>query len=365
MADTIDFTRGVPAIESFPLTELADCAAAAVRGPHGAQVLQYGQAAGYLPMREYLAAQYGVGAENILLANGSLQIVEFIALGLLQRGDLVFVESPTYDRVLTLLRRHGMRIEGIPLLGDGPDMTALAAALQRETPKLFYIIADFQNPSGSTLSHEKREQIAALAQEHQFLLLEDAPYRPLRYRGEQLPALRDLAPEQTLHMSSFSKQIGPGVRLGYVVGPAPQLAKIGQAAGDTYITPNLLGEAAVHEFCQRGLLEPQLARLRALYQPRLEAVIDALHEYLPTAEWTEPDGGFFIAVTLPAGVTTEALLQQAGAAGLRLSDGRGFFPNPVDGEQFLRLPFCALTPEQIHDGVRRLADVVHSIAAQR
>ena len=360
----IDFTRGVPAIESFPLEQVAECAAAIIRGPHGAAVMQYGKGAGFGPLREWLGARHGVSADEVLLANGSLQIVEFIALGLLQPGDVVFVESPTYDRTLTLLRRHGVRPVGIPMEADGPNLAALEAALEQGVPKLFYLIADFQNPSGATLSLAKRERIAALAERHGFWLLEDAPYRPLRYRGEQLPSLADLVPTRTLHMSSFTKQISPGVRVGYIVGDKAALAKIAQVANDTYITPNLIGEATVFEFCQRGWLEPQLETLRALYGPRLIATGDALREFLPDANWIEPDGGFFLSINLPTGVTSEALQRRAAEVGLSLSDGRGFFPTPSDGEHFLRLPFCALTPEQIAEGVRRLAGAVNDVAAQ-
>ena len=361
---TIDFTRGVPAIESFPLEQVAECAAAIIRGPHGATVMQYGKGAGFGPLREWLGARHGVSADEVLLANGSLQIVEFIALGLLQPGDVVFVESPTYDRTLTLLRRHGVRPVGIPMEADGPDLAALEAALERGVPKLFYLIADFQNPSGATLSRAKRERIAALAERHGFWLLEDAPYRPLRYRGEQLPSLADQAPARTLQMSSFTKQISPGVRVGYLVGDRATVTKLAQVANDTYITPNLIGEATVFEFCQRGWLDPQLERLRALYGPRLVATGDALREFLPDASWIEPDGGFFLSINLPEGVTSEALGRRAAGVGLSLSDGRGFFPTPSDGERFLRLPFCALTPEQIAEGVRRLAGAVHDVAGR-
>lgn len=358
----IDFTRGVPAVESFPLEQVAECAAAVVGGPHGATIMQYGKGTGFAPLREWLAARHGVSADEVLLANGSLQIVEFIGVGLLKPGDLVFVESPTYDRTLTLLRRYGATIVGIPMEADGPDLDALDAALARQTPKLFYVIADFQNPSGATLSLAKRERLAALAERHGFWLLEDAPYRPLRYRGEALPALADLAPARTLHMSSFTKQIGPGVRVGYIVGDRAVLAALAQAAGDTYITPNMLGAGAVYEFCRRGWLEPQLERVRALYGPRLDATGAALREYLPDASWIEPDGGFFLSVNLPEGVTSAALQARAAELGLSLSDGRGFFPTPAEGERFLRLPFCAVTPEQIHEGIRRLAGAVRDVA---
>jgi len=359
---TIDFTRGVPAIESFPLEQAAECAAAVLRGPHGPTVMQYDKGAGFGPLREWLGARHGVSADEVLLANGSLQIVEFLALALLKPGDAVFVESPTYDRTLTMLRRYGARPVGIPMEADGPDLDALEAALAREVPKIFYLIADFQNPSGATLSAAKRARIAALAERHGFWLLEDAPYRPLRYRGAQLPSLAELAPSRTLHMSSFTKQIGPGVRVGYIVGDRATIAQLARVANDTYISPNLIGEATVYEFCNRGWLEPQLERLRALYGPRLTAIGDALRASLPEADWIEPDGGFFLSINLPEGVTSEALGRRATDVGLSLSDGRGFFPNPADGERFLRLPFCALNPEQIEEGIRRLAGAVRDVA---
>jgi 2-aminoadipate transaminase len=357
-APAIDFTRGVPAVESFPLAQVAECAAAAVGGPQGARVLQYGKGLGFGPLREWLADRHGLRPDQVLLANGSLQIVEFLALALLAPGDPVFVESPTYDRTLTLLRRRGAAVTGIPLTGDGPDLDALEAALARQVPTFFYTIPDFQNPSGVTATRAGRERLAALAERHGFWLVEDAPYRPLRYRGEPLPTLFELAPARTLQLSSFTKQIGPGLRVGSIVGDAAILARLAAVAEDTYITPNTLGAATAYEFCRRGWLEPQLARLRALYGPRLVATGAALRRHLPAARWVEPDGGFFLSLTLPEGTTAETTRARAAERGVELSDGRGFFPDPADGARFLRLPFCALTPEEIETGVRRLAQAV-------
>lgn len=363
MSDVINFTRGVPADESFPLDQLAECASAIITGPLGVQVMQYGKSFGFPPLREVLAERHGVGVEQVMVANGSLQFLDFVGLALLEPGDTVYVESPTYDRAITLFRRHRANVVGIPLHPDGPDMEALEAALRRQPPKLFYVIVDFQNPSGATASLEKRRRLAELAEEYGFWLLEDAPYRPLRYRGESLPSLYDLAPGRTLQLSSFTKQISPGVRVGYVVGDGDVIRRLAKVAEDTYITPNVIGQGIVYEFCRRGWLEPQLERLRALYGPRLEAVCDALRQELPDAEWVEPDGGFFVSVTLPPGVTNEALRRAAAERGLVLSDGRGFFPNPADGERFVRLPFCALSPERLREGVRRLAGALRDVVA--
>lgn len=357
---TINFTRGVPADEAFPAPELAECVTAILR-ERRVQVLQYGPSAGFLPLREWLAARHGVAVEQVLLGNGSLPFIDLLGWALLERGDTVLVESPTYDRTLTLLRRHGARIAGVPITGDGLDLDALEAAVRRTRPRLLYTIPDFQNPSGATATLANRRRVAELAAEHGFWILEDAPYRPLRYRGAEVRSLHELIPARTLHMSSFTKQISPGLRVGYLLGDARLVARLAKAAEDTYITPNLLGEAAVYEFCRRGLLEPQLERLRTLYRPRLEAACASMRRCLPDAAWIEPDGGFFLSLTLSAGVRAEDLRARAAAARLNLTDGRGFFVEPADGERFLRLPFCALTPEEIGDGVQRLAEVVAGV----
>src|SRR5262245_53904322 len=177
-ANTINFTRGVPANESFPLDEVIEAAVAALKA-NGPAMLQYGPSLGYLPLREWLAEWQRVSIDRVLTSNGSLQLIEFLCLRLLKPGDLVFTESPTYDRTLTLLRRHGANIVGIPMEADGPDIGALEQALAKQVPKVFYLIPDFQNPSGATCSAAKRRQIASLSARSGFLILEDAPYRQL------------------------------------------------------------------------------------------------------------------------------------------------------------------------------------------
>src|SRR5262245_570487 len=198
--ETINFTRGVPANESFPTAELID-AAAAVLESHGAQMLQYGPSRGFEPLRQWLAEWQRVPSDRILTSNGSLQLIEFLCLLLVKPGDVVFTEAPTYDRTIGLLRRHGATVVGIPIESDGPDIETLARALDRGVPKFFYTIPDFQNPSGGTCSGPKRRQIVDLAERYQLLLIEDAPYRLLRYRGAEEPTLYQLAPQRTLHMS--------------------------------------------------------------------------------------------------------------------------------------------------------------------
>jgi DNA-binding transcriptional MocR family regulator len=353
---TINFTRGVPANESFPIDELID-AATAILKTQGAAVLQYGPALGFPPLREWLAEWQRVPADRILTGNGSLQIIEFLCLALLKPGDRVFTESPTYDRTLGLLRRHGATIVGIPIEADGPNIDALERALAIAVPKFFYIIPDFQNPAGSTCSGAKRRRLVELANRHGFLLVEDAPYRLLRYRGTEEPTLYELAPDRTLHMSSFTKLIAPGVRTGFMIGEPSVLAKLAKVAEDTYISPGYVAQGITYEWCRRGLLPPQIERLKALYAPRLDACLAGLDKYMPEAKATRPDGGFFISLTLPEGVKTSAVRAQAAPLGLNLADGQAFFPEG-GGERFLRLPFCALSPAEIDAGVRRLAEAV-------
>ena len=179
--DTINFTRGVPANESFPLEEVATAAIDALKA-RGPAMLQYGPSAGFQPLREWIAQWQGVAADRVMTGNGSLQIVEFLCLGLLKPGDVVFTENPTYDRTITMLRRHGLQVVGIPLEADGPNLAALEAAIRQHSPKVFYIIPDFQNPSGTTCSGAKGKAVAELAEQYYYLILDDEPDSTLRSR---------------------------------------------------------------------------------------------------------------------------------------------------------------------------------------
>lgn len=361
MSSVIQFTRGVPAVESFPSAKLADCAQA-VLAQAGSVILQYGKSGGYPPLRTLIAGEADVDEGRVIVAPGTLQLQDFCINALLEAGDVVYVEEPTYDRTLTLLRRRGARLVSFPLADDGPDVDEVEARLRGgEKPVLFYIIPDFQNPSGTVASAEKRRRLAALAERYGFWIVEDVPYRKLRYRGEEPPSLFDLAPDGVIQMSSYSKQIGPGLRVGYVILPTSLAPKLLKYAEDTYISANHLDQAIVSEFIQRGWLGPQLAALKALYAPRLDAVLAALEtDMSELGRWRKPDGGFFVGLTLDKPVSTDALLAKAKAADLILSDGRGFFTSG-SGDGFVRLPFCALTPEEIREGISRLAGVVRAL----
>ena len=352
----ISFNRGVPCVEAFPVSEIQQCAAA-ILTDDAATVLQYGKSTGYLPLRGMIAQWYGASPEEVLVSNGSLQIQEFLSALLLRPGDTVLVEQPTYDRTITIFRRHGASVVGIPLEPDGLDMAFLAAQLRKVTPKFLYLIPDFQNPTGVTTSLSKREEIVRLAEEHDFWIIEDGPYRALRYQGSDVPLMRSLNPDRVLYLSSFTKILSPGARVGYLVAPERIIEAMAKIASDTYVTPGLLAQGVAYEFCRRGWLEPNVERLKGIYQPRLEATAAALREYLPGADWAEPEGGFFVGITLSPEMNTDDLQGRAAGVGLSLSDGRGFFPQG-GGERFLRLAFPALSEPEIREGISRLAGLV-------
>ena len=249
---------------------------------------------------------------------------------------------------------------GIPIDADGPNIEALERSLAVRVPKCFYLIPDFQNPAGTTCSSAKRQQIVNLAAKHGFLLVEDAPYRLLRYRGREEPTLYELAPDRTLHMSSFTKLIAPGIRTGFMIGKPSLIAELAKVAEDTYISPGYFAQGITSQWCRRGLLAPQIERLKSLYAPRLDACLAALDAYMPDTRATRPDGGFFLSITLPEGVLASAVRTQAAGRGLNLADGQAFFPDG-GGERFLRLPYCALSTAEIDEGIRRLSESVRAV----
>src|SRR5665213_643601 len=244
---TISFARGIPAPECLAVDDLAECARAAL-ARDGHTILSYGPSPGYLPLRQWLAERHGVDVSRIFITNGSLQGFVFLAQRLAP-GKRVLVERPTYDRPLKILHELGAEIVALDCDAEGLDPDALGAALSSgERPAFLYLIPTFQNPSGRTLSVERRRRIVELAAEHELLVLEDDPYGLVRFEGEALPSLYDLSGGEVAYSSSFSKTIAPGLRVGWFVLPEALARQIEAEATSTYITPVLLGQATVHEF---------------------------------------------------------------------------------------------------------------------
>jgi DNA-binding transcriptional MocR family regulator len=343
--ETISLARGVPAPECIPVDELADCARAAVERD-GTTVLSYGPVGGYQPLREWIAERHGVEPSRVLVTNGSLQGIAFLADRF--AGGRVLVERPTYDRPLKLLAARGVDVTAVQMDDEGLDLDALARALDAgPKPAFLYTIPTFQNPSGRTLSVERRERLVQLARERDLLVLEDDPYGLVRFEGDALPTLFELdGGERVVYSSSFSKTIAPGLRVGYFVLPQALDAELEALAVSTYITPVLIGQASVFEFLRRGNLEPNLERVRDLLRVRRDAMLEALEQELPTATWSHPQGGYFVWVELPRELTD--------APGVAFVPGTDF----GGARNTARLAFSYVSPDEIREGIRRLAAAV-------
>ena len=345
----ISFARGVPAPECLPVDELADCARVAIERD-GKTILSYGASSGYGPLREWLAARHDVDPARVFITNGSLQGFVFLAQRLAV-GKRVLVEQPTYDRPLKILRAIGADVVGLHCDDEGLDPDALEAALKSgEKPAFVYLIPTFQNPSGRTLSEERRRRIAELAREHDVFVLEDDPYSLVRFEGKPLPSVFELSGGEIAYSSSFSKTIAPGLRVGWFVLPEPLAREVELAANGTYIGPVLLGQAAAHEFVSRGLFEPNLERVCELIGKRRDAMLEALDRELPEITITRPEGGYFLWAEL-GGVDATELLARAEAVGVTFVKGTDFDGAP----DTLRLAYSFVSVDEIAEGVSRLA----------
>jgi 2-aminoadipate transaminase len=351
--ETISFARGIPAPECIPVEELADCAREVVERD-GATVLSYGPAAGYGPLREWIGERHGVDPARVLVTNGSLQGMVFLAERF--AGRRVIVESPTYDRPLKILAGREVEVMAVAMDDEGLDPDALEHALEvGEQPAFVYTIPTFQNPSGRTLTSVRRRRLVELAHQHELCVLEDDPYGLVRFEGEPLPTLFELdGDSRVMYSSSFSKTIAPGLRVGYFILPEPLEQELEALAVSTYITPVLLGQATVFEFLRRGNLEPNLERVTSLLGARRDAMLEALERELPFARWSHPEGGYFIWLELPDKTDAGALLERAGEVGVTFVKGADFGGAPNTA----RLAFSFVSPDEIREGVRRLAALV-------
>jgi len=352
----ISFARGAPAPECLAVELLADCARVAVeRDP---SVLAYGPGGGYGPLREWVAARHGVEPARVILTNGGLQGIAFVFEELLaERPGRVLVEAPTYDRPLKLLARLGADVVTLPMDDEGLDADALEHELGAGASFL-YTIPTFQNPSGRTLSVERRRQVVDLAVAHDVPVLEDDPYGLVRYEGEAPPSLHELeGGGRVLYTSSFSKTVAPGLRVGWFVLPPALAARIEERAVSTYISPPFMTQATIFELVDRDAFEPNLERIRGLLRDRRDAMLAALERELGgRARWSRPDGGYFLWAELPT--ETAPLLARAEAAGLSFVRGSDFFPGGSGGERSARLAFSYESPSAIDEGVSLLASLL-------
>ena len=300
--DTISFARGAPSADILPHEAVRDAAARAL-ADDWEKALSYGVGIGHPGLCEWIAERHGgLDASQVMVTNGSLEGGAMLFEHLLGPGDRVVVEQPTYDRTLLLLQRLGVELVPVPLEADGLDLAAFEAALAEGPIKLAHIIPNAHNPAGCTLSAAKRARLVELAAEHGFWIFEDDPYRELPFAGEPLETMLSLdGADRVIHASSFSKTVSPGVRVGYLAGPAAEIAKLAKRANETYISPNMLAESIVLELCRSGELDRNIAFVKGELKARCDALVAALRERIPEAEFVVPEGGYFLWLDLAEG----------------------------------------------------------------
>ena len=357
----ISLARGAPSPDIVAVDELK--AASVNAFEHDASgTVAYGTSAGYPRLLEWISKKHDVAPDRVIATNGSMQADAFLFQKLVGPGDVVVVEAPTYDRTLLSLTQLGAEILAIPLEADGIDVAALEIALQEGArPTLAHIIPNFQNPAGCTLSLEKRQRLLALAAEYGFTIFEDDPYVELRFEGESLPTMLSMDDSDTVvYASSFSKTVCPGIRVGYLVGPADLIASIRTLATNTYISPNMVAQSIVAEFCDSGALDRSIETVKEALRERRDATADALERHIPDARFVKPQGGYFLWVDLPEGSDVAALDAASQERGVVFVKGSDFLIE--GGESSLRIAYSAVPPDQIEEGIARVADAYRELA---
>jgi len=376
--DVISFAGGLPAPELFPVAEV-QAACARVLQERGRQALQYTITEGYPPLRQYIVdkmARYGIelDIDNVLITTGSQQGLDLIGKVFLDENDPVVVEAPTYLGALQAWQPYGPRFISVPIDDEGMQVDHLEPILKHQRPKLIYVLPNFQNPAGTTLSRERREYLVDLANDYGVPLVEDDPYGELRFEGEHLPLIIALDGQKlakagkihpngffrsnVLYLSTFSKTLAPGLRLGWVVAPTEVVQKLVQAKQGADLHTSTFTQMVAYEVIHGNFLENHIRRIRAVYRQRRDAMLAALEQYAPPGmTWTEPQGGLFLWVRLPEHMDAEELLRSALEQKVAFVPGKSFYADGR-GRNTLRLNFSNAEPDRIMEGVRRLARVI-------
>jgi 2-aminoadipate transaminase len=346
--ETISFARGVPAPECIADELLAECARAVLER-EGRALLSYGPSAGYTPLRAYIAQWFNVHPGRVVLTNGSLQGLALLAKRY-ARGNNVVVEWPTYDRALKVLLNAGSSLLAAVVDDDGMNINDLDQQLMGQSrPAFVYTIPTFQNPTGRTLPNDRREHLVRVLANRQIPIVEDDPYALIRFEGEAPYRVFDYSQGTSIYMSSFSKTMAPGLRVGWMIVPEVMAEEIADEAASTYITPSLLSQAIAYEFIARGHFQPNLERMNGLLKARRDAMLAALDKHMSGATWTRPEGGYFIWLQVPIGTNLGEALERAKGVTAVLGTE---FSAPAN---CLRLAFSYASPEEIEVGIERLA----------
>ena len=348
------FAGGYPNACTFPLEDIKEISAR-VLDRYGAQALQYGATQGVTQLREAVAKRYGVPVANVQISTSSQQGIDVCTRILADPGDVVLTSSPTYLGAIQSFKSYRCDIRAMRSwdeAGCGVDAATLARA------KFCYVIPDFQNPSGETMSIEEREALIELSRKYGFLIVEDSPYRELRYSGKEQPTIYSLAPERTLHLGSFSKVFAPGFRLGWIIGEEALLDKIYVCKQALDLCPPVLDQYIAAEFLSSGALDRNLKKSIAYYRDKRDYMLALLDKYMPEGvEWTRPEGGLFLFLTLPEEIDSVKLYDRALSAGVAYVAGSFFYP---DGSHrnTMRLNFSFLDKDRMEDGIRILASLL-------
>jgi 2-aminoadipate transaminase len=372
--EVISFGGGLPAPDVFPMKRFEE-ACRKVLAEHGAMALQYGPTEGYQPLREMIArniSRYGIfaKAENVLITSGSQQALDLIGKLLLNRGDRIVLEAPTYLGALQAFNLYGAQYVPVPVDDDGLTTDRLDASL-RSGPKFMYVLPNFQNPAGVTLAENRRHQLILLADKYGIPIVEDDPYGQLRYEGEHIAPLVALDRENlrrdsaftlgnVIYLSTFSKTLAPGIRLAWIVAPEDVISKLVLLKQAADLHTSTFNQYVAYEVARDGFLDQHVKLIRRVYHERRDAMLQALQEYFPPeVTWTHPKGGLFLWVTMPEGADSYALLQAALAENVAFVPGDSFYANDDrEGSRHMRLNFSHSQPELIREGIRRLSVAV-------
>jgi len=371
--EVISFAGGLPAAELFPVDQFRE-ACQRVLADHATAALQYGPTEGYLPLREMIVEnlrRYGIMAspENVLITSGSQQALDLIAKLLINPGDRILVEAPSYLGALQAFNVFGAEYVTVPIDNDGIRTDLLEGAL-RSGPKFMYILPNFQNPGGVTMSVERRRELVFLSNKYGVPIIEDDPYGQLRFEGEHLPPLVVLDRDNmrgdstyqlgnVIYLSTFSKTLAPGLRLGWIVAPPEVIAKLVQLKQGADLHTSTFNQIVAYEVARDGFLEEHIKTIRAVYGERRRVMIKALEEFFPPeVSWTHPQGGLFLWVTLPEGMDCQKLFRAAVEQNVAFVPGDCFYTQEGEGLRNFRLNFSASSPERIREGIRRLSIAV-------
>lgn len=370
--DIISFGGGMPAPDVFPIQEFSE-ACQRVLVDYGPQALQYGATEGYLPLREMITrhtARYGieVTADNVMITSGSQQALDLLGKILLNRGDHVLVESPTYLGALQAWNAYGAEYVSVPMDENGMMTEALEEGL-RSGPKFIYVLPNFQNPSGVTLSLERRHKLIELADRYGVPIVEDDPYGQLRYEGEHLPSVVELDSQyrdncdvcyrgNVIYLSTFSKILAPGIRLAWVVAPPEVIRKLVQAKQGADLHTSSFNQLVTYEVAKGGFLDRHVKLIRDVYSERRDVMLGAMDAYFPPGvEWTHPEGGLFLWGILPESMSSADVLKSALEEKVAFVPGGPFYANG-GGHNTMRLNFSYSNPEKIREGISRLGRVI-------